>query len=393
MSNANPAVLTIAENLGATVTRQRLSMDGALVDSIVYLRQAAHGSMGVIGTPGLLSDSEATVRGLITTMASQPWASSIKAILGPNEVDSISNGTRDWGTNWAQDSVRFCSWVYDEVRNGGHASLNGCLVGGAVLKHNGVPLESDVAELAAARFNGLSMNAVSDVGDWHHYAGANGPGFRMDGRDANGNRPAGIVLGSDGKCSTEHFEMQRFRQIYGNPSKQMLHTEWGWPSSQPTTDAQAALLAQETYLRDYNLGVPYSCYYELIDQYPQQAGDERYFGAYVVTSNPLNPAGPKPVYTKLQTLFGYSGSQSFTGVGWVAPKAASTPAEVGVNVFSKGGGGWDWYLLREADSSAEVVVTPGHSVAGRTPTNTDAKGNRHYTVAFGSSTMVVLAVT
>lgn len=398
---ANPAVITVLQNLGAGFFRQHLFHGNAS-----YLNAVDLLAPGVkfTGAAGQLSDSEATVRAEIAAWRGDARSANLMAIHGPNEPNGNTTG---FASGAAANTVRQQWWIWDEVVNGGawtnRPGNARPLIVGPALKRAGfsaaTQYDDDIAALAAATFTTggttYHLDNLCDAGDSHHYDGVNGPGLRVDGRDGYGNRPAGLPLGSDGKCSLLVSETWRARQMFGsraNP-KPMWWTEWGWTGADGTPSLQQrALFAVESFIRAYLLGVP-TAIYETVDEYPYYSGGrEDYFGIYNLTGGANGSAGPKPVYTSLQTLFGYTGSRSFTGIGWVEPQTFGVTPDVGVAVFSKAAGGWDVYLLHEADTSVDFVTAPGHAVTGRTVTSTDSAGNSHYTVNM-NATMVVLAVT
>lgn len=406
MAHFSSTIRTIAANLNAGFTRQHLFHGNtAYVEMVTALAPNTR----FIGAAGQLSDVEADVRAEIAAWRTDPLSQYLDAILGPNEPNGNDTGFSIGGP---ANTVRQMWWIADEVANGGtwtHRTASAPpMVVGPALKRAGftgdddTQYDADIAALAAATYNpgtgALHLNdfpaafpTLTFALDFHKYLGVNAPGIRVNGLDSNGDMPASLSLsGVDSKSSLLDFEVALAQQIA--PAIPVGYwTETGWTDADSTpTLAQRASYAVEGYLRAFKAGIK-SAQYELVDEYPLYGTREDYFGLYRPIDNPNGAAGPKPIYTAMQNLFGYTGTAPFTGVGWFEPLAGNNPDQQ-VVVLPKAAGGWDVFILWEARTSTDFVVAAGYHVVGRHRTSLDSFGNKHYTIASGGNTMTILSV-
>ncbi len=395
MTTANPAVITIIQDLNYGFFRQ-LNCQGTSApwqDAVDDLAPTT-GYMGACGKP---SDNESTFRGMVDALAASPRSKYCAALLGVNEPNDADTS---WGSTSVTNTLKQLYWVWDEAnsvvwshRGGSSAGENRPPIFGPALKRNGSGAwdpdghryDDDLAKMAAATYNpgsgAISVADVIDGLDHHQYDGNNSPGSRVDGRDSYGNRPPSLTIGSDGKCSRVDLEIALAQQIA--PSKPVkARSEFGWEDN--GGNAQHALYGQETLLRCYRRGVM-AAIYETIDEGPSNPnGSGNWFGLTNLTN------GPKQIYGKLKTLWNYTGSAAFTGVGWIEPLSGVNP-DCETVVFSKAAGGWDWYILSEAETTINVAVSKGHSLVGGSVDHRDAWGNKFYHVNL-ASTMTLLQV-
>jgi hypothetical protein len=407
----DPQAEAVVSGVGMPVYRERLSYIAVQKSAVTDLDP-----MKLYAQVGDINSTDAEVRAVIHSYATDTGRRNlIFALTGSNEPNK--SGTYTGAGHWYDQAVLLQYSIWDQVMIevaagnwGSTAGVNRPYVVGCALMHEHVPYDTDIAHLAAATFTtaGIAyhMADLCDSGDFHFYAGWDGPGFRMNGKDDNGATPAGVSTGSDGKVSIEAFEVQRARQVYDlkltggsgalssghwkytggsvtaghGATFPMNHSEWGTPIDNESghTDlewqARGAVYGPETLLRDFNLGVGSSIVYQALND---KKTDGLRLGMYNLT---LYPAGAFPIYTAFKTLFALTGVQSFTGLGSFTdvPVGAVLPAASQVNLFSTGvTGHWDLYLTKEADPTYYLTLNAGYVVQDVT---LDGDGTYHLTM-------------
>ncbi len=415
--DADPQALTVVGDLGVSYFRERLSyisQQQQAIDALAPMEIYAH--------PCDINSSEADIRAVIHSYATDTTRRAyIGKITGANEANNqgsggpVYNGSGGSGSaNWYDQAVWQQYIIKDQVEieqaagnwTGGKPKIVGCSLKRAGSAETEAQYDADIASLKAATYTtaGVTyhMADLCDEGDFHWYAGWDGPGNRMNGKDTNGNVPAGLTVSSiDGRVSQEAYELQRARQIYDSmltggtgalvsghwkytggsvttghgATFDFNHSEWGTPIDNENghTDvewqARGALLEPGTILRDYALGIKTTIPYQALTD---KKTDGLRLGMYQLSQF---PTGAMPKYTAIQTLWTYVGGETFTGV---YQDISGHLPDCTTFAFSKGSGSFDLYILREADSTVHLLLDVGSKVVDGT---VDGDGTYHITLA------------